>query len=166
MADTQNTKRFELQKIYLKDASFEAPNSPTIFVKNWKPNLNMQLNSEVKKGTDDIFEVKLSLTITAKVDNTEETAYLVEVQQSGLFLVKGFSDEELGPMLGSYAPSLIYPYAAEAAASLVTKGGFTQLLLSPINFEALYTQKVQQMAAEKGIAEAKAAADSSTETTH
>lgn len=149
MADSENTKRFELQKIYLKDASFEAPNTPGIFAKDWKPNLNMQLNSEVKKGENDLFEVMLSLTITAKAGDSEDVAYLAEVQQAGLFLVKGFSDEELGPMLGSYAPSLIYPYASEAAASMVSKGGFSQLLLSPLNFEALYAQKVQQMAAQQ-----------------
>ena len=161
MADTENTKRFELQKIYLKDASFEAPNSPDIYTRDWKPNLNMQLNSEVKKGDNDLFEVILTLTVTAKVNDTEETAYLAEVHQGGLFLVQGFSDADLGPMLGSYAPSLIYPYASEAAASLVSKGGFTQLLLSPLNFEALYAQKLQQMAAKQ-----QAGDDNAPETTH
>ncbi len=141
----QGQKQFQIQKIYVKDVSFETPNTPSIFTKEWKPEINLQLNAKHEKVSDGVFEVVLNLTVTAKIG--EETAFLVEVQQAGIFTMIGFDEQETGPMLGAFCPNTLYPYAREAISDLVAKGGFPQLLLAPVNFDALYAQQVQQVQA-------------------
>ena len=136
-------KQLVIQKIYLKDVSFESPNSPELFSSGqWKPEINVQLNTEGKALGTDVYDVTLMITVTAKHD--EKTAFLAEVKQAGIFAVKGFSSEEMAPMIGSYCPNVLFPYAREAISDLVTKGGFPQLLLAPVNFDAIYAQHVQQ----------------------
>ncbi len=136
-------KQFAIQKLFIKDVSFETPNSPMIFLDKWEPEVEFNLNSNVTPLKDDMYDVTIVTTITVKVG--EKTAYLAEVNQSGIFLVKGFSDQEKGPMLGSYCPNVLFPYAREAISDLVTKGGFPPMLLAPVNFDALYQQHVQKM---------------------
>ncbi len=131
-----------IQKIYLKDASFEAPNTPDIFRSEWKPDVNIQLGNTAKILGDDLHEVVLSITVTCKIG--EDTAYLVEVQQAGIFTIKGIEESQLGPVVGSFCPNILFPYAREAISDIVTKAGFPQLLLSPVNFDALYQQHVAQ----------------------
>ncbi len=147
----QSGKQFALQKIYLKDVSFETPNSPAIFTEKWEPSVNIELNTNGRPLAPDIHEVVLGITITAKVG--EKVAYLCEVHQAGVFTVKGFGEQELGPMLGSYCPNVLFPYVREAISDLVNKGGFPQMLLAPVNFEAIYMEHVkkqqQPQAAEK-----------------
>ncbi|MEJ2645133.1 MAG: protein-export chaperone SecB [Gammaproteobacteria bacterium] len=138
--------QFAIQKIYLKDASLETPNSPTVFTQEWNPEINLQLNSDATAVAEDVHEVVLSLTVTAKLG--EKTAFLAEIQQAGIFTLQGFEQNDLGPMLGAYCPSVLYPFAREAVADLVAKGGFPQLLLSPINFDALYAQRSQEAQAQ------------------
>jgi len=133
---------FEIQRIYLKDSSFESPVSPAVFLKPFNPDSNVELHSNTNKLGDNLYEVELSITLTVKSDN--EVAYLVEVKQAGVFSAKGYSDEQMGHMLGSYCPNLIYPFAREAISDLVVKGGFPQMLLAPINFDALYAQHLQE----------------------
>ncbi len=133
---------FEIQRIYLKDSSFESPSSPTVFTKPFNPESNVELHSNTNKLDDHLYEVELSITLTVKSD--KEVAYLVEVKQAGVFLAKGYSDEQMGHMLGSYCPNLIYPFAREVISDLVVKGGFPQMLLAPINFDALYAQHMQE----------------------
>jgi preprotein translocase subunit SecB len=135
-------QRFEIQRVYLKDVSFEAPNAPAVFSAQWKPETNVQLATELVRLEEDIYEVALGITVTAKLDSS--TAYLVEVKQAGLFAIKGFAVAQSRQLLGSYCPSLLFPFAREAIADLITKGGFPQLLLAPINFDALYAQQLQQ----------------------
>lgn len=135
---------FEIQRIYLKDGSFESPSSPAVFTKPFNPDSNVELHSNTTKLGDDVFEVVLSITLTVKSDN--EVAYLVEIKQAGLFSAKGYSEEQMGHMLGSYCPNLIYPFAREVVSDLVVKGGFPQMLLAPINFDALYAQHLQGQA--------------------
>jgi len=134
---------FKIQRVYLKDVSFESPQSPKVFVGgvNWKPNVSLHLNTESTKLENDLYEVVLTVTATVKLE--EEVAYLTEIKQAGLFLVKGFEPARLGPMLGSFCPNLLFPFAREEIASLVQKGGFPQLLLDPVNFDALYAQHVE-----------------------
>jgi preprotein translocase subunit SecB len=144
----EQNREFGLQRIYTKDVSFETPNSPSIFQEEWKPESNLNLNSEAKKLADDIFEVTLSVTVTTKVG--EKTAYLAEVKQGGIFLARGFAEQELGPMLGAYCPNVLFPYAREAISDLVTKGSFPQMLLTPVNFDALYAQHQQQQKQQAG----------------
>ncbi|OOZ37172.1 protein-export chaperone SecB [Solemya velesiana gill symbiont] len=138
----QAAPEFALQRIYIKDVSFETPNSPVIFNENWDPESNLNLNSDVKKVGDNLYEVVLSVTVTTKLG--EKTAYLAEVQQAGVFHITGFPDAEMGPMMGAYCPNILFPYAREAISDLVSKGSFPQLLLAPVNFDALYAQHMQE----------------------
>jgi len=136
--------QFGVIRIYLKDVSFETPNSPGIFTEEHRPDVNLQLNTSVDQLEDDLYEVVLNVTVTSK--HGEKTSFLVEVQQAGIFEIKGFEDEHKSHLLGSYCPDALYPFAREAVSDLVTKGGFPQLLLAPINFDALYAQKRQRAA--------------------
>ena len=138
----QNQREFALQRIYLKDLSFETPNSPTIFIEEWKPESNLNINSNVNKLADDTYEVVLTITVTTKIG--QKTAFLVEIQQAGIFAVKGFTDAELGHMVGAYCPNVLFPYAREVVSDLVSKGSFPQMLLTPVNFDALYAQHLHE----------------------
>lgn len=141
----QNGPQFAIQRIYTKDISFETPNSPGIFTEKWEPQVNVDLNSSGTKLAEGVFEVVLALTVTAKLG--EKTAYLAEVQQAGVFGMEGFSEQDLGGMLHSFCPNILFPYAREVVSDLVSKGSFPQLLLAPINFDALYAQHLQQQQA-------------------
>jgi preprotein translocase subunit SecB len=144
MAEEQNAveKQFSIQKIYTKDMSFETPNSPVIFTEKWEPAVDFNLGSHVESLENSLYEIALTVTITVK--SGDKVAYLVEVNQAGIFALSGFSDQEMGPMVGSFCPNILFPYAREAVSDLVTKGGFPQLLLAPVNFDALYAQHLQQ----------------------
>jgi preprotein translocase subunit SecB len=135
-------KQFSIQKIYTKDMSFETPNSPKIFTGKWEPTVDFNLGTQVAPLDDSMYEVALVVTITVK--NGDATAYLVEVNQAGIFSLAGFTDAEMGPMVGSFCPNILFPYAREAISDLVTKGGFPPMLLAPVNFDALYSQHLQQ----------------------
>ena len=151
MSDTKETTNeqvsestephFSIEKIYLKDVSFESPIAPAIFTDDWNPEINMNLNSTGKPIENNIFEVELSITVTAK--NKDKTAFLVEIKQCGIFSISGMDEANLNGMLGSFCPNILFPYAREAISDLVSKGGFPQLLLAPVNFDALYAQHVQ-----------------------
>lgn len=135
-------KQFAIQKIYTKDISFETPNAPQIFTQKWEPSLDLNLDTQVSPLDTGLFEVSLTLTVTVKID--ESVAYLIEACQAGIFALVGFSEQELGPMLGSFCPNILFPYAREVVSDLVAKGGFPQLVLAPVNFDALYMQHLQQ----------------------
>ncbi|CAB1274127.1 protein-export chaperone SecB [Candidatus Nitrosacidococcus tergens] len=134
--------QFSIQKIYVKDLSFEAPNSPHIFTKEWKPEINIQLSSKNEQIAEHIYEVVLSVTVAAKIN--DQTAFLTEAQQAGIFNLVGYTKENLGPLLGSYCPAILFPFIREVVTDLVTKGGFPPLLLAPVNFDAFYAQQLQQ----------------------
>ena len=137
---------FAIVRIYLKDVSFETPNSPEVFRQEFKPDVNLQLNTSVKELETDLFEVVLNVTVTSK--QGDKTGFLVEVQQAGIFELKGYDEAQKASVLGAYCPNTLYPFAREAVSDLVVKGGFPQLLLSPINFDALYAQKMNQAQAQ------------------
>ena len=140
---SEQQKNFVIQKLYLKDVSFESPNSPAVFSEqDWQPEINVQLNTESKTLGENVVEVVLNITVTAT--HQEKTAFLVELKQAGVFTLEGFNDEEKGGMLGSYCPNVLFPFAREAISELVSKGGFPQLLLAPVNFDALYQQHLEQ----------------------
>lgn len=134
--------RFAIHKIYVKDISFEAPNSPLSFQTHTQPQHHMDLSTRARELGEHTYEVVLSLTVTAKQNN--ETSYLVEIQQAGIFLLEGFNQNDKGGMLGSFCPNILFPYAREAVSDIVTRGGFPQLLLAPVNFDALYAHHLQQ----------------------
>lgn len=150
---TEENQQFAIQKIYLKDVSFESPNSPQAFTDGeWKPQINVQINSSHQAIADDTHEVALSITVTAKHD--EKTAFLAEIKQAGIFTLSGFPEENLAGMLGAYCPETLFPYAREAISELISKGGFPQLLLAPVNFNALFSQQMQQQSAAQAEAQA------------
>jgi preprotein translocase subunit SecB len=151
---TNEERKFELQRIYTKDVSFETPNSPEVFTQEWKPENQMSLNSDVNPLGNNTFEIVLTITVTSKLG--DKTAFLVEVKQAGIFTLANFPDNEMGPMLGAYCPNILFPYAREAISDLVTKGGFPTLLLAPVNFDQLFAQHMQQQkAAQEAAAEDK-----------
>jgi len=135
-------EQFGIQNVYIKDISFETPNSPQIFMEEWKPQMDMELSNKINKLQEDLFEVVLNITATVKVG--EKTAFLIEVHQAGIFLIKGFAQDKLSYMLNSYCPNILFPFARELITSTVTRGGFQPLLLAPINFEALYAQQQEE----------------------
>ena len=138
--------QFALQRIYLKDSSFESPGSPGVFQGQWTPKINFDIKSKHEKLQDDFFEVILVLTVEAQVD--EKVAFIVEVHQAGLFAAKGFDANQLENMLATVCPTILFPYAREAIDSLVLKGSYPALALAPINFDAIYAQQKQAQAAE------------------
>jgi len=124
-----------LQKIYLKDSSFEAPNSPSIFSGEWKPTVTINLSTRSSDLGNDTMEVVLDLSVEAKQGDT--VAFLVEVQQAGIFVFKGFTEEDKKQVLKTFCPTQLYPYGREAVADMVGKGGFPQLHLQPVSFDAM-----------------------------
>ena len=137
-------QKFAIQRIYVKDISFEAPNSPVIYTEKWEPQLNVELNSQASQLSEGLFEVVLNVTVTAKLG--EKTAYLVEAQQAGIFELSGFDEQQMGHMIHSFCPNVLFPYAREVVGDMVNRGSFPQLNLAPVNFDALYAQHLQQNA--------------------
>lgn len=138
-----NEKQLAIVKIYVKDCSFESPQSPQVFrAEEWAPKTNLNLRSTHLAVDKDFHEVVLTITVEAKDGDT--TLFLAELQQAGLFQVTGHTLEEDGLLFGSYCPNILYPYARETIAAMVMKGGFPEFVLQPINFDALYMQTLQQ----------------------
>jgi preprotein translocase subunit SecB len=135
---------FKLQRIYCKDISFETPNSPSMFLGEWKPEMDLQLNTEMQKLDDDNYEVVLTVTVTVKSGG--KTAFLAEVHQGGIFNIVGVPDEQMNAVIGITCPNILFPYARETVSDLVNRGSFPQLLLAPVNFEAIFAQQSQQQA--------------------
>jgi preprotein translocase subunit SecB len=149
----QPQQQFAMQRIYNKDISFESPSTPAIFKKQWQPQVNVDLNTKSNKVDDQgNFEVVLTITITAKVE--EETAFLIEVQQAGIFFIAGIEGEDLRRVLGTAAPNILFPYARESIDTICVKGGFPPVMLAPVNFDALYQQALAQAQAPEGGEEA------------
>ena len=149
--------QFALQRVYLKDLSFESPQGVKAFTTQAKPKVNQELNTKTAKIEDNLYEVALRLTVT--VADGEETLYLVEVEQAGLFAVSGLEDQQLAQVLNTACPNILFPYAREAIDNTLTKATFPPLLLPPINFDALFASAVQQ-------AQQKAQAEGEQETAH
>ncbi len=142
--------RFVIQKVYVKDVSFETPHSPQIFMEKWEPEVSLQINNSAAVLGEGVHEITLAITVTAKLG--DKVAYLVEVQQAGIFNATGFNANDVSAILGSYCPNILFPFAREVISDVVTKGGFPQLLLAPVNFDALYAQHMQQQAAPPQVA--------------
>ena len=134
---------FGLQRIYVKDLSFEAPHAPQVFAENWQPHVTVGLNTQVTPLGNDHLEVVLAVTVTVK--SGEKTAYHVEVQQAGLFLARDVPEQDRGPLVGIVCPNVLFPYAREVISDLVGRGSFPQMLLAPVNFEGLYAQRMAQL---------------------
>lgn len=153
MSDNENQaaedqRVFAIQRLYVKDLSFEAPNTPAAFTQEWKPQMSVNLNTSATHIGTDTFEMILTVSVEAKLE--DKTAYLVEVQQAGIMVIKGFSEEELRPLLGIGGPNMLFPYAREVVSDLVTRGSFPQFVLQPVNFEAMYRQQLAEQQAQEG----------------
>ena len=135
---------FTVEKLYIKDVSFEAPGTPQVFNEAGQPQLQMNLNQRVQRLSDTAYEVVLGVTLTCTI--AEKTAYLAEVQQAGVFGLVGFDEVTLDAMLGTHCPNALYPYARQAISDLIQGGGFPPFLLQPINFESLYAEGLRQRA--------------------
>jgi len=149
----QQEVQFNLQRIYVKDISFESPNSPAIFQKEWKPEVKLDLDTRTDEISENLYEVVLSLTVTASVG--EEVGFLCEVQQAGIFAIGDMPDQNKAHMLGSFCPNMLFPYAREAVSNMVNRGTFPALNLQPVNFDAIfatYLQKRREQEAETGQA--------------
>jgi len=156
----KKTNTFDIRKIYLKDASVESPNAPDIFLSEIG-NPDIGIDATIRANTleqENYYEVVLGMTVTSKTD--DKTAFLVEIQQAGVFHIVGVPEDDLPLALEIACPNVLLPFAREAISDLVGKAGFPQLLLSPINFEGLYHQKRQK------LAEAQQEKDNSDEETH
>lgn len=152
-AKAPNQGQFAIQKVYVKDLSFETPHSPGIFQEKWDPAVNMDLSNGAVRLEDSYYEVVLSITVTVTIN--AKTVYLVEVQQAGIFYIAGFPDEDIDHMLSTICPNILFPFTREAVSDLVTRGGFPQLLLAPVNFEALYQEKRKKQSVAEPAAETK-----------
>ena len=144
--DQQSTeKRLGIVKMYVKDFSFESPQAPGIFnMQEWNPQTNLNMRSSHTAINESLHEVVLTVTIDAKGQEDEKTLFLVELQQAGLFEISGYGEQEMGALIGSFCPNVLFPYARESIATIVQKGGFPEFVLQPINFDALYQQSLQQ----------------------
>ena len=144
----QQAKQLILQKIYIKDLSFESPKAPAVFNTQVTPQTQLNMRSSAREVAPNTQEITLTLTVEAK--DQDSTLFLVEIAQAGIFTLQGYNEQERSMLIGSYCPSTLYPYAREAVSDIVVKGGFPQLLLQPINFDALYMQAMQQRQQDAG----------------
>lgn len=142
-----NQPQFNLQRIYVKDLSFESPKAPAVFQSEWSPQVNLDLSTRNNKLQDDIYEVVLSLSVTV-TNGEEEVTFIAEVQQAGIFAISGLDEESMRHTLGAFCPNILFPYAREAVDNLVLRGSFPPLMLAPVNFDALFAQSEQRRAAE------------------
>jgi preprotein translocase subunit SecB len=147
---TPGTGQFSLQKIYIKDLSFEAPNTPDVFTDSdtelAEPQIQLNLKNSHASLTDNNIEVVLHASLHATLK--ERTLFMVEIDQAGIFLIKGYADKERQALIGTYCPSALFPYLREAISGVIGKGGFPAILLQPINFDALFAQAMQEQAAQ------------------
>ena len=145
--NSDDSRAIGITKIYVKDYSFESPRAPDVFrTTEWKPqtDLNIRSGHTAVEGEDDLHEVVLTITVDAK--EGDSTLFLVEIQQAGLFQISGYSEEEFNAIVGSFCPNILFPYAREAIATTVQRGGFPEFVLQPINFDALYMKSREQIA--------------------
>lgn len=146
----QQAQQFAIQRVYIKDISFETPTGVEAFQTQWQPQVQLDVNTRANKLADDAHEVVLSLTVTATQD--EKTMLLIEIQQAGIFAHQGIDGDQLNHVLNTVCPNILFPYAREMIDSLAVKGSFPALMLAPINFDALYQQALQQQNEQAGTA--------------
>jgi len=149
--------QFGLQRIYVKDLSFEAPNAPQLFKNEWKPKLDVELDNRHQEVEDGLMEVVLSMTVKVEnqgTDNSNQVAYIVEIAQAGLFVVKDWDGMAKEHLLRAYCPNILFPYAREAISDVISRGSFPQMLLAPINFDAMFADAMKKKAEQESTANA------------
>lgn len=151
MTQEQQAPVFSIEKLYVKDLSVEAPNTPEIFLDSNSPSVELQLRTEGKGLNEGLFEVALTVTVTAKIG--EKTAFLVEVTQAGIFALRNIPQDSVEPLLAVACPNLLFPYAREVVSDTTMRAGFTPVVLQPVNFEQLYMERQRQQAAQESAHE-------------
>ncbi len=143
---------FGIEKLYVKDLSLEVPNAPEVFLEREQPQIEIQLNTSGRGVGEGVFEVVLTVTVTAKMG--EKTVFLVEVGQAGIFRIQNVPEEQMEPLIAVACPNILFPYAREAVSDAVSRAGFQPIVLQPVNFEGMYMQRLQQQAESGAPAEA------------
>ena len=138
---------FQIQRVYLKEASLEQPNSPAILLEQEQPNVDIQLGVDANPVADGIFEVTVTATVHTKIG--DRTVFLVEAKQGGIFEIRNLPEEQMGPILGIACPQIVYPYLRGNVADLIQRGGFPPVHLAEINFQAMFEQQQSEAAAEQ-----------------
>lgn len=138
-ATTEKQPEFSINRIYIKDLSFEAPNTPNVFKEEWQPQVDLNLDTTHQHIEGDLHEVTLKVTVSSKIK--DKTIFVVEVEQAGIFIMANFEDEQKEELIGSFCPNVLFPYARETVSDLITRGGFPPLYLAPVNFDAIYRQR-------------------------
>lgn len=144
MSDAQNQPVFSIEKLYVKDISLEIPNAPQVFLEREAPQVDIQLHHESARVEDGVFQTLLTVTVTAKVG--EKTLFLVEVGQAGIFVIRNIPEGDMEPILGIACPNILYPYVREVVSDMVSRAGFPPVVLTPVNFEALFQAQKQAQA--------------------
>ncbi|MDD2701132.1 MAG: protein-export chaperone SecB [Sideroxydans sp.] len=147
-APQNNAPIFNIEKLYVKDMSLEIPNAPAIFLQRENPQIDLQLQTKAGQLEEGVFEVEVTVTVTAKVPEKDQVMFLIEVKQAGIFQVRNIAAEEMEGILAVMCPNILYPYLREAVSDVAVRGGFAPVLLSPINFEVIYQQQKQQAQAQ------------------
>jgi preprotein translocase subunit SecB len=143
-AQTNNQPVFNIEKLYVKDMSLEVPNAPAIFLERENPQIDLQLNTQAAPVEDGVFEVTVTVTVTAKLQEKDKVLFLIEAKQSGIFQIRNLPAEEMETVLAVVCPNILYPYLREVVSDMAVRAGFAPVLLNPINFEAIYLQQKQQ----------------------
>ncbi|MCO5125588.1 MAG: protein-export chaperone SecB [Rhizobacter sp.] len=146
--DTAPTPVFQIQRIYLKDLSLEQPNSPTILLEQKQPQVEINLNLAAAPVSDGIYEVCVTATVTTKIE--DKTLFLIEAKQAGIFEIRNLPEEQLQPIVGIACPQIVYPYLRAIVSDVCTRAGFPPVVLSEVNFQAMYEAQRQQAAAANG----------------
>lgn len=144
---TNTSPGYHLQRLYLKDLSLESPNAPEIFLKPWEPEIRMEMDNSIRKLEEEgLFDIQLKITVTARVE--DKVAYIAEVVQGGIFSIQGYDGEQLKQITGSTCPETLYPYARAAISHIITQASFPTFLLTPVNFDYIYSRRLQSQAEE------------------
>lgn len=144
-AENKTEQEFAIHRLFVKDLSFEAPNSPKSFKEEWHPEVDLNLDTTHEFLEENLYDVTLKVTTSVKLK--DDTIFIAEVHQAGIFLVNNFNDEQKDELLGSFCPNVLFPYAREVISDVINRGGFPPLYLAPVNFEAIYQQRKQQKSA-------------------
>jgi preprotein translocase subunit SecB len=153
-AESQQSPVFNLEKLYVKDISLEIPHAPAIYLEREAPQIELQLNSQASPIGDGVYEVAVTVTVTAKLKEQDKVSFLIEAKQAGVFQIRNIPQEELEPVLSVVCPNMLYPYLREVVSDVSVRAGFAPVLLNPINFEVLYHQQKQQQQAQAEAAAA------------
>jgi preprotein translocase subunit SecB len=147
MADQQAEPVFQIQRVYLKEASLEQPNSPAILLEQEQPAVDIQLGVEAGQAADGVYEICVTATVTTKIN--DKTVFLVEVKQAGIFEIRNLDAEQMNPIMGIACPQIVYPYLRANVADIITRAGFPPVHLAEINFQAMFEQQQAQALAEQ-----------------